>query len=285
NEVSLLAGTNITVLSIGIGTNVDVAELTLIASKPSLVFKVGDFQALKAIQTELVTDICKDQATTPVVSTPVPATKPPSPVPVIPKDTICTVNEAIFNEDIAAVVINCETKRIYPQAVCKFYRQTDGGRPVAIRARPRYQHTKEGSAFSSNCGVTVPLSELRAGANAFTIYVYPNVTDGMKLVNATTPTKTVMLAFPVVSHICPPSLVDDYLCGKPTRCNCTIVSQGRPKGRALWYQNGIDEQRGPLVVTYDSRKPDIMYTCEGRSDLGRSFGSTLKVGMSVQLNE
>ncbi|GFR90687.1 collagen alpha-1(XII) chain-like [Elysia marginata] len=59
DEARLFAGTNITVLSIGIGTNVDLAELTLIASKPSLVFNVSDFQALGAIQTELVKDICE----------------------------------------------------------------------------------------------------------------------------------------------------------------------------------------------------------------------------------
>ncbi|GFR70204.1 coadhesin-like [Elysia marginata] len=270
----MMETTGIKTIAIGIGKGADMDEVKSIASNPNLVFNVSSFQALENVTDALVTDICE------VTRPPPPVTKPPptvTPTIVIPSGTGCSVKEAMLNGEIHRVVINCNTKRILPEAICTVYRITDGGWPFPVTASTEYKHTKQGSTFRSYCRMTISLSELRAGNNTFMVYLYPNTTGGMRLVNATIPTKSVRLAFPQVTHRCPPSLLDDYLCGKPTRCDCKVVSQGRPRGRAAWYTGGITEHGDPLVITYDSRKPGVMYTCEGVSLLGRSFGSTLKI--------
>ena len=67
--------------------------------------------------------------------------------------------------------------------------------------------------------------------------------------------------FPRATHNCPPTLVQDYLCGKPTTCNCTLISEGRPKGYALWFEGTIPIL-GPLVVSYDgTRESPIKNLC------------------------
>lgn len=58
-----LKSKNVTVFAIGVGNQIDVAELRAMASQPSseFVFEVTNFQALSGIKKELVTRTCKGE--------------------------------------------------------------------------------------------------------------------------------------------------------------------------------------------------------------------------------
>ncbi|KAK3759163.1 hypothetical protein RRG08_036954 [Elysia crispata] len=274
-EAAALRQTNITVLAVGVGSGVDIQELNTIASSPSLVFNVSNFQALSNITDQLVTDVCPS----PINDSRACKEKPCKSV--VPDSTTCQLRENIASGDIRSVTISCKANNVYPEAGCKFYRKTNGGKRVAIKARPSYTHkliqSSSGSSYRTECSVREEVSDLGEGTHTFHVFVYPNVTGGESLVNATMLDKNVTLSFPRATHNCPPTLVQDYLCGKPTACNCTLISEGRPKGYPLWFHEGTTPIFGPLVVSYDISRPNIAHTCEGTSGLGRILGSTLKI--------
>ncbi|RUS78774.1 hypothetical protein EGW08_013458 [Elysia chlorotica] len=62
-EAALLAQENITALTIGVGSSVNEKELKLIASSPSLVFHVKNFQQLSTIKADVARLICQGNAT------------------------------------------------------------------------------------------------------------------------------------------------------------------------------------------------------------------------------
>ncbi|XP_046370521.2 collagen alpha-4(VI) chain-like isoform X2 [Haliotis rufescens] len=59
NEAEKLHSAGIKVISVGIGTSIDNGELTALASDPSFVFRVADFDALQKIETEIRQTTCK----------------------------------------------------------------------------------------------------------------------------------------------------------------------------------------------------------------------------------
>ncbi|CAL1545324.1 unnamed protein product [Lymnaea stagnalis] len=61
-EATLLKASGVTVLVVGIGSGVNDVELNTIASSPSLVFTVTDFNVLNAIKARLVQSACKGQS-------------------------------------------------------------------------------------------------------------------------------------------------------------------------------------------------------------------------------
>ncbi|KAK3703499.1 hypothetical protein RRG08_002117 [Elysia crispata] len=187
-----------------------------------------------------------------------------------------------------SVNLTCFTGRVFPAAKCSFEMKRDSGMFVPLTAQPSYSHAATGESpvhYSSGCSVIVPVGDLGEGTLRFRGFIYPDVTGGKSLVNATGIAESLTLALPRASHSCPPSMVEDYLCGKSSVCNCTLVSPGNPRGRAVWYMPDTARPLtadGAMVVTYDINKPAPHYTCEGVSALGRKFGSSLKFSTETQ---
>ncbi|KAK3703498.1 hypothetical protein RRG08_002116 [Elysia crispata] len=208
----------------------------------------------------------------PTSPAPTSPTKPPS----LPTQTNCSVTE---NEHLGDITVVCLVTSVYPKAGCRFYRITDGGPPTLLSSRSEYAHSQsgDGSAYNSVCQASVLVAELGAGTHTFRVQVYPNVTASEDVVHATTLAQNVTFSFPVASHSCPSSLLQDYLCGIPSQCTCSLLSPGRPTGLASWFYRGVSRITGPLTVFYDSNDPDLLYTCEAISTLGRKYGSTLKI--------
>lgn len=212
------------------------------------------------------------------------AAQPQAQPQTMPGETTCTVTEMIMRNEIEFVRVGCDVLNVYPEPVCRFYRTTDGGEPVPLMSEPISYPTKnEGSvSYNSFVQVKVELTELGEGIHTFHAYCFPNVTDGQELVNVTSPAENVTLSFPRAVHSCPPSLAEDYLCGRPTSCNCSLVSPGRPKGSASWFYQAQFPRADPVTLTYDENMPNIFYTCEGTSALGRAYGSTLRVDIDTE---
>ncbi|GFR96541.1 collagen alpha-5(VI) chain [Elysia marginata] len=192
----------------------------------------------------------------------------------------CTVREDMESGYITSVTVTCMTNKVYPRAKCSFYQQKNDGTPVRINKIPNYNHTETDESpayYRSQCSVSVSVEELGEGTHSFQGYIYPDVTGGESLVNATTPKKTVTLTMPQAFHICSPDAIDGIFSENGTRCNCSLTSDGYPSGLALWYQDDeiqtLDSD-GLLVLSKD-KNADQVYTCEAVSVLGREVGSPL----------
>ena len=60
---------------------------------------------------------------------------------------------------------------------------------MPVKTTPTYSHTPTGESpvyYRSECSVRVTLAELGEGTHTFQGYIYPDVTGGKTLVNATT---------------------------------------------------------------------------------------------------
>ncbi|GFS17536.1 hypothetical protein ElyMa_006824300 [Elysia marginata] len=68
-----------------------------------------------------------------------------------------------------------------------------------------------------------------------------------------------------------------YFIGKSTRCTCRATSDGYPRGSGQWYKGDQTVgTNGDLDITYNTNNPEQVYTCEGKSALGRKPGSTVR---------
>ena len=45
--------------------------------------------------------------------------------PALPENPECTVSEDIVSGDISSVTVSCSTTKVYPQAICSFYRKNN----------------------------------------------------------------------------------------------------------------------------------------------------------------
>ncbi|GFO27298.1 kin of irre protein [Plakobranchus ocellatus] len=117
-----------------------------------------------------------------------------------PENPSCTVREnTAASGDIETVTVSCSTTKVYPEAKCSFERRTNGGTPVTINKTPTYNHTEltgKPVYYRSECSVDVPVAELGEGTHSFRAFIYPDVTDGIDLVTATTASTTVTLKPP-----------------------------------------------------------------------------------------
>ncbi|GFO46662.1 hypothetical protein PoB_007316700 [Plakobranchus ocellatus] len=71
-----------------------------------------------------------------------------------------------------------------------------GGASVTINKTPTYNHTEitgKTVYYRSECSVDVPIAELGEGTHSFKAFIYPDVTDGIDIVTATTASTTVTL--------------------------------------------------------------------------------------------
>ncbi|GFR96537.1 hypothetical protein ElyMa_002723300 [Elysia marginata] len=157
-----------------------------------------------------------------------------------------------------------------------------------ITKTPYYRHTETDESpvyYRSQCSVSVSVEELGEGTHSFQGYIYPDVTGGENLGNATLPNTTVELSMPQASHSCSPDPIDGIFSENGTRCNCSLTSDGYPSGLALWYQDDeiqtLDSD-GLLVLTKENNSGQV-YTCETVSVLGRKVGSTLNANFAVKL--
>lgn len=210
-----------------------------------------------------------------------------------PESPSCTVTEEFdpMTGDIEGVRVNCSTDRVYPEAVCTFLVSSNGDLPVFLAARPGYTHTPDNvtsvNYFRSECYVSVSVQNLGEGSHSFLAYIYPDVYDGMGVATRVMAQTSVTLSLPQAAHTCPPNILDDFLCGKPSVCNCTLVHPGYPKGDPVWYSRDVIQsqaQDGAMVISYDGNSPTLDYTCEAVSVLGRRFGSSLKFGVETKCN-
>lgn len=289
-EVQEMRKTNITVIVIALGTGVSQAQLENIASSPDHVINVPNTDALITYTGAVLKLLCQPSPAPEPEPEPEPEGEPepePEPEPqILPGETTCVAKEVFIGADIQYVRMQCETLKIYPEAMCKFYRKTDGGAAVPITTTLSYSHSYDSSAlyYKSISGITFRVSELGEGTHTFHAYCFPNVTGGLEMVNMTSAATAVKLSFPRVSHSCPPKLLDDYLCGRLVTCNCTLESAGRPRGDAVWVNMAEETLPGPLTLTYNSSMPNVLYTCQGQSPLGRSLGSSLKIDTKTECN-
>ncbi|GFR72746.1 cell adhesion molecule 3 [Elysia marginata] len=144
---------------------------------------------------------------------------------------------------------------------------------------PVYTHTETGETpvyYRSQCSLSVPVGDLGEGTHSFQGYIYPDVSDGEKLVPGLTPSKRIYLKFPRVSQNCSSNTDQGYFLGTTTNCACVVTSYGDPGGTAQWYRAGQRVgAKGILMITYDKTNPEQVYTCEAKSALGRKLRSTL----------
>ncbi|KAK3798993.1 hypothetical protein RRG08_050229 [Elysia crispata] len=204
----------------------------------------------------------------------------------LPDRPQCTVTEGTEYGSITSVNISCLTSKVYPKAMCSFYDINDGS-PVGITESPDYTHTETGGTpvyYRSQCSVSVPVADLGEGTHRFQAYIYPNVTGGKKLVEAVTLNATVNLTMPKASHRCFPEAIEGRFPGNLIHCNCSLTSDGYPRGIAKWYKGNEmvkNVSDGVLVVTKNDYL-DQNYTCDAVSDLGRKLGSLLTVKFAVK---
>ncbi|GFS19311.1 vascular cell adhesion molecule [Elysia marginata] len=197
-----------------------------------------------------------------------------------PQNPSCTVNENTGSGDITSVTVTCFTSKVYPKAKCSFSREINGGNSENITKTPLYIHTETGATpvyYRSLCSVNVPVKELGEGTHSWVGFIYPDVTGGQSLVNGKTPNKTITLTFPQASHSCLTNMEQGYFIGKSARCTCRATSDGYPRGTAQWYIGAKTvRNNGALAITYNKYNPEQVYTCEGKSALGRKPGSTVR---------
>ncbi|GFO08714.1 hypothetical protein PoB_003521900 [Plakobranchus ocellatus] len=200
-----------------------------------------------------------------------------------PENPSCTVREntAVPN-DIESVTVSCSTTKVYPRAKCSFERKTNGGASVTINKFPTYTHTELTGTpvyYRSECSVDIPVAELAEGTHSFRAFIYPDVTDGMDLVAATTASTTVTLTLPgASSYTCSPEMIQGYFNGKSAICICSLTSDGYPKGQVQWYRGSQFVpwvSGGVLNVTFDRDTPEQVYTCKGVSATGKGLNTTL----------
>ncbi|GFN93543.1 fibroblast growth factor receptor 3, partial [Plakobranchus ocellatus] len=199
-----------------------------------------------------------------------------------PKNPSCTVREnTAVPGDIESVTVSCSTTKVYPEAKCSFERTTNGGASVTINKTPTYNPTALTGTpvyYRSECSVDVPVAELGEGTHSFSAFIYPDVTDGINLVTATTASTTVTLTLPEASYTCTPEMIQGYFNGKSARCTCSLTSDGYPKGQAQWYrgsQTVPGVPGGVLDLTFSGSSPVEIGICKGVSAIGESPGSTL----------
>ncbi|GFO36320.1 cell adhesion molecule, partial [Plakobranchus ocellatus] len=157
-----------------------------------------------------------------------------------------------------------------------------GGTPVTINKTPTYKPTPITGTpvyYRSECSVDVPVAELGEGTHGFRASIYPDVTDGIKLVNETTAFTTVTLTLPGnSSYTCSTEMIQGYFSGKSARCTCSLTSDGYPKGQVQWYrgsQTVPGVSNSVLDLTFNSSNPEQVYTCKGMSAIGNGSNTTL----------
>ncbi|GFO27296.1 hypothetical protein PoB_005380100 [Plakobranchus ocellatus] len=202
-----------------------------------------------------------------------------------PQSPRCTVREnTAVPGDVESVTVSCSTTKVYPEAKCSFKRKTNqGGTFLTINKSPTYSHTPTTGTpayYNSECSVDVSVAELGEGTHSFSAFIYPDVTDGIILVDETAASTTVTLTVPEASYTCSTNMIQGYLIGKSARCTCSLTSDGYPKGQAQWYrgsQTVPGVSGGVLNVTFDSSNPEQRYTCKGVSIIGESLWLSLTV--------
>ncbi|GFN93546.1 kin of irre-like protein 1, partial [Plakobranchus ocellatus] len=200
-----------------------------------------------------------------------------------PENPSCTVREnTAVPGDIESVTVSCSTTKVYPKAKCSFQLETNRGLSVTIKIDPAYNHTERTGTpvyYRSECSVDVPVVELGEGTHSFRAFIYPDVTDGIDLVNETTASTTVTLTLPgASSYTCYTEMIQGYFNGKSARCTCSLTSDGYPKGQVQWYRGsqivpGVSG--GVLDLSFDSSNPEQVYTCKGVSAIGKGSNRTL----------
>ncbi|KAK3767342.1 hypothetical protein RRG08_050889 [Elysia crispata] len=199
----------------------------------------------------------------------------------LPDRPECTVTEDTEYGNITSVTISCLTSSVYP-ARCSFYDINDEGSPVRIIESPGYTHKETGGTpvyYKSQCSVSVPVADLAEGTHRFQAYIYPDVTGGESLVDALAPSETVNLSMPEASYSCFPEAIEGRFPGNLIHCNCSLTSDGYPRGVAKWFKGDemvTNVSDGVLVVTKNDYLNQV-YTCDAVSDLGRKVGSLLTV--------
>ncbi|GFR94443.1 vascular cell adhesion protein 1, partial [Elysia marginata] len=200
-----------------------------------------------------------------------------------PQNPSCTLSENTGSGDITSVTVTCSTSKVYPQAKCSFFKETNGGNSVKVNNGPVYTHTPIPATattpvyYRSQCSVNVSVQELGEGTHSFLGYIYPGVTRGKNLVNGSPADKDVTLSFPQVSQTCLTNMGQGYFIGKSARCTCRATSDGYPRGSAQWYKGDQTVgTNGDLDITYNKNNPEQVYTCEAKSTLGRKPGSLLR---------
>ncbi|GFO27303.1 hypothetical protein PoB_005380800 [Plakobranchus ocellatus] len=209
---------------------------------------------------------------------------PLSILPAKPENPICTVrkNTAVPG-DIESVTVSCSTTKVYPVAKCSFKRRISGGTLVAIDKTPTYNPTYlmgRPTYYRSECSVDVSVAELGEGTHSFSTFIYPDVTDGIGLVAATTASTTVKLTLPgASSYTCSTEMIQGYFNGKSASCTCSLTSEGYPKGQAQWYRGRqtVPEVSGRVLdLSFDSSSSVQFHTCKGVSAIGEGSESTLR---------
>ncbi|GFN98436.1 neural cell adhesion molecule 1 [Plakobranchus ocellatus] len=205
-----------------------------------------------------------------------------------PENPSCTVGEnTAVPGDIESVTVSCSTTKVYPKAKCSFERRTSGGASITINKTPTYNHTELAGTpvyYRSECSVDLPVAELGEGIHTFRAFIYPDVTDGINLVTATTASTTVTLTLPgASSYTCSPEMIQGYFNGKSARCTCSLTSNGYPKGQAQWYRGGqtVPGVSGEVLdLTFDRDTPKQVFTCKGVSAIGEGSNTTLTAKFS-----
>ncbi|GFS14023.1 brain-specific angiogenesis inhibitor 1 [Elysia marginata] len=282
---------NITVVAVGVGPDTLSTELEIIATAPERVFLASAFSQLNSLVPKVVKNVCEDL-------TPVDPNLPPVDGEWSTWELwsscseTCGVGQQIRTRSCFGranggmdcpgepeQVQLCDVSNSSCPLISKF-----GGKQEPIAKNKDYKVSNERKIsanettayYQSSCELTIPVADLGAGKHMLKVYMYPNVTGGRGMVYAIRLVKPVILEFPKVTHSCPPNLLENYLCGKPTTCHCTTEKAGRPKGFAIWHQDGVPTL-GPITITYDPEKPELEYECVGMSSLGHAPSpSTLK---------
>ncbi|GFR88294.1 hypothetical protein ElyMa_002513800 [Elysia marginata] len=183
-----------------------------------------------------------------------------------PQNLSCTLSENTGSGDITSVTVTCSTSKVYPEAKCSFFKETNsGGNGVKVNNDPVYSHSTIPVTattpvyYISQCSVTVPVQDLGEGTHSFQGYIYPGVTGGKNNVYGITLDKTVTLIFPQVSHSCHTNMKQGYFIGKSAGCTCRATSDGYPRGSAQWYKGDQPEgTNGDLDITYNKNSESVL---------------------------
>ncbi|GFO28848.1 hypothetical protein PoB_005535300 [Plakobranchus ocellatus] len=200
-----------------------------------------------------------------------------------PEKPSCTVREnKDGSDDIESVTVSCSTINVYPTAKCSFKRRKNGGKFITINKSPTYNHTQTTGSlvyYWSECSVDVPVEELGEGTHSFSTFIYPDVTDGIDLVDETAASNTVTLTLPKTSITCSTEIIHGYIKGKSTKCTCVLTSDGYPKGQAQWYRGSqvVPGVSDILESIFDINNPVQNFDCKARSTIGESSRSKLTV--------
>ncbi|XP_012942645.1 uncharacterized protein LOC101850593 [Aplysia californica] len=197
-----------------------------------------------------------------------------------------------FSGDNSSVSVTCETDRVYPQALCQFYRKSSAwepGNPID-NTGVQYSHTEVTSSsvkyYRSSCTQTVPLSSLQAGDITFTVNMYPEFPGSdtsYGITNVGSPV-SITLSYPTVTITSCPVVVDSannykggYIReGATFTCQCNLAHSGNPTGEIDWLNN-----TGHIVATGNMlpngiAKPGETFTCRGTSPIGIGYNPLAK---------